>query len=438
MGTMELATALASRPEVAGISANHPFQLDEPMINPDALNQPDAVEPNISFVKADQVWSMGFTGQGTVIAGNDTGLYWSHPAFIRQYRGCLNPPECTSIDHNYSWWDAIGTYPSVPNDGHGHGTHTTRTMVGDDGGANQIGIAPGARTVHCKNMTNSGSGSDATFLSCFQWGLAPWDLTGQNPHSDLAPDAINNSWRYSGGSQNQFRRAVDALLAAGIVVEVSAGNEGASCQSLRSPGDYQEVFTTGSINHASAWPGSLTGFSSRGPSDLDGNYFPDFIAPGENLRSSVPGGGYEGSWSCTSMAGPHVTALVGLIWSANPALRGQIQITYDIIQQTVAPLTGQNGSNCGGDYTIGPNNDWGYGTIYAMAAVQMAITYGGAGVLEGTVTDSESELPVVGASITASRQEGGSWPDTTDENGFYQITVAAGTFDITASHPHYV
>ncbi len=338
MGSLELATAVASRPEVAGISANHPFQLDEPMINPDTLNQPQAIEPNITFVKADQVWAMGFDGQGTVMAGNDTGLYWNHPALIRQYRGCTNPPDCTIIDHNYNWWDATGTYPNVPDDGHGHGTHTTGTMVGDDGGANQIGMAPGARTVHCKNMTNSGSGDDGTFLTCFQWDLAPWDLAGQNPRPDLAPDAINNSWGYWGGGQNQFRGAVDALLAAGIVVEVSSGNEGPGCTTLRSPGDYLEVFTTGSINHASAWPGSITGFSSRGPSSLDGDYFPDFMAPGENIRSSVPGGSYEGGWSGTSMAGPHVTALIGLIWSANPALRGQIETTYDIIQQTVAPV----------------------------------------------------------------------------------------------------
>jgi hypothetical protein len=438
MGSLQLATSIAARPEVAGISANHTFQLDEPIINQDALNQPEAVEPNISFVKANQAWAMGFSGQGTVMAGNDTGLYWSHPALIRQYRGCLNPPECTSIDHNYNWWDATGTYPNIPNDGHGHGTHTTGTMVGDDGVGNQIGMAPEARTVHCKNMTDGGSGNDGTFLTCFQWDLAPWDLNHQNPRPDLAPDAINNSWGYSGGGQNQFRGAVDALLAAGIVVEVSSGNEGPGCQSLRSPGDYQEVFTTGSINHASTWPGSISGFSSRGPSDLDGNYFPDFMAPGENIRSSVPGGSYEGGWSGTSMAGPHVTALIGLIWSANPALRGQIQTTYDIIQQTVTPLTGQTGSNCGGDYTTGPNNDWGYGTIDALAAVQLAVSYGGAGVLQGTVTDSTTGLHVSGAAINAIRQEGGSWSDLTDENGSYQVNVAAGTFDITASHPYYM
>jgi subtilisin family serine protease len=147
-GTLDLVMAIADRSDVSAIDANHGYQLEKP-INPKmSTSQPQNIEPNISFVKADQVWALGYTGQGTVIAGNDTGLYWNHPALIRQYRGCLNPPDCTDINHNYNWWDAIGTYPTVPDDGHGHGTHTYGTMVGDDGGSNQIGMAPRARLVH--------------------------------------------------------------------------------------------------------------------------------------------------------------------------------------------------------------------------------------------------------------------------------------------------
>ncbi|HNS51348.1 MAG TPA: carboxypeptidase regulatory-like domain-containing protein [Anaerolineae bacterium] len=430
-GNEALLQALAARADVASITANHRFLAADPMIDADPPAGTTGVESNISFVRADQAWALA-NGTGTVLAGNDTGLDWDHPALINQYRGWNG----SVADHNYNWWDATGTYPAEPNDGHGHGTHTSGTMVGDDGVGNQIGMAPGARLLHCKNMDNGGYGQDDWFITCFEWDLAPWDLSGANPNPALAPDAINNSWGYGGGGQNQFRGAVDALLAAGIVVEVSAGNEGSGCGSLRSPGDYQEVFTTGSVNHANAWPGTMTGFSSRGPSSLDGNYFPDFTAPGENIRSSVPGGGYQGGWSGTSMSGPHVTALIGLIWSANPSLKGQVDTTYDIIRQTVGPVTSYVGY-CGGDYVTGPNNDWGYGTIDALAAVQMAVSYGGAGTLEGQVFDAVTTLPVAGVTITAVRQEGGTWTDTTDASGFYQMAVAAGTFDVTASHVHY-
>lgn len=80
--------ALAARSDVARITANHRYQLEEPRINrrpaPNALT----IEPNLSFVKADEVWALGYDGQGIVLAGNDTGLDWDHPpALINQYRG---------------------------------------------------------------------------------------------------------------------------------------------------------------------------------------------------------------------------------------------------------------------------------------------------------------------------------------------------------------
>jgi subtilisin family serine protease len=372
-GDMTLVNLLAARPDVSRITANHLFQLQEPFVDSNPPAQVAGVESNISFIKAPDVWALGYKGAGIVLAGNDTGLDWDHPAIKNQYRGWNG----STVDHNYNWWDATGTYLSVPDDGHGHGTHTTGTMVGDDGNGNQIGVAPGAKTIHCKNMTDSGSGSDATFTECFEFDLAPWDLTGNNPDPDKAPDAVNNSWGYWGGDNPQFEGIISTLQAAGILVEVSAGNEGPSCQTLRSPGDYGQVLTTGSVNHAGgSLPGTITDFSSRGPSDLyPGDFLPDIMAPGESIRSSLPGGNNYASWSGTSMAGPHVTALVGLMWNASPALRGDVSTTVQAILGTAVPLDGQVLS-CGGDYTDGPNNDWGYGTIDALAAVQEAIQLG--------------------------------------------------------------
>ncbi len=195
----------------------------------------------------------------------------------------------------------------------------------------------------------------------------------------MAPDAINNSWGYSDGNDPVFEDEIAALQAAGILVEVSAGNSGPGCASLGSPGDYRQALTTGSVNHVGgALPGTLSEFSSRGPSALyPADYIPDVMAPGENIRSSVPGGGYQGGWSGTSMSGPHVAGLVGLMWSANPALRGMVTPTVQIIFDTAVPLAGQTGSNCGGNYADGPNNDWGYGVIDALAAVQAATLFGG-------------------------------------------------------------
>ena len=425
----ELVMALAARPEVLKITVNHRYQLEEPKINPKGDQGTEAVGENITFLNTDDVWALGFTGQGIVLAGNDTGLAWEHPAIISHYRGWNG----LVADHNYNWWDATATYPTAPNDGHGHGTHTTGTMVGDDGGANQIGMAPGATTVHCKNMDDFGSGWDATFIECFEWDLAPWDLNRQNPRPDLAPHAVNNSWGYWGGGNPAFQDEIAALQAAGILIEVSAGNEGPGCGTLRSPSDYGEVLTTGSVSHASgSLPGSLTWFSSRGPSTLTDEFVPDVMAPGENIRSAVPGGYYQ-NWDGTSMAGPHVVGLVALMWAANPGLRGMIMETQQIIQSTSVPLVGQTGSNCGGDYEVGPNHDWGYGTIDALSAVQAASAFGGTGILSGTVVDSADSSPLPNALIKATLQAGLTWQTRSDAAGQYARAVFSGTYTVTAS-----
>jgi subtilisin family serine protease len=365
-GSQALVQEAALRADVARIVANHAYQLEEPAVEPPPQRQILGVESNISFVNADDVWALGVTGQGIVLANGDTGLDWDHPAIIDHYRGWNG----ATVDHNYNWWDATGTFTTAAQDDHSHGTHTTGTMVGDDGGSNQIGMAPGAKTIHCKNMTGGGSGTDATFTECFEWDLAPWDVNGENANPDLAPDAINNSWGYAGGGVSIFQNEIAALHAAGILVEASAGNEGFFCGSLRSPGDYPEVLTTGSVDHSIAYPGRAGLGSSRGPSVFDpAGYLPDIMAPGESIRSSMPGGGY-GNKGGTSMAGPHAVGLVGLVWSACPYLRGQVEQTIQIIQETATPLSGYRILNCGGDFVTGPNNEWGHGTIDALAAVQ--------------------------------------------------------------------
>jgi hypothetical protein len=417
-GTLKLMTTLAPRPDVAKITDNHSFQLQEPFKKAAATSIPAGVETNISFIKATDVWTLGFNGQGTVLAGNDTGLSWDHPAIKGHYRGWNG----SVADHNYNWWDATNTYKTVPGDGHGHGTHTTGTMVGDDGMGNQIGVAPGAKTVHCKNMTDSGEGSDATFTTCFQWDLAPWDLKGANADSIKAPDAVNNSWGYRDGGYSGFRDEIAALQAAGIFVEASAGNEGSGCRTLRSPGDYVEVLTTGSVNHAAVFPGTMTDFSSRGPSSLDGNYFPDITAPGENIRSSLPGNTYE-SWSGTSMAGPHATALIGLLWSACISHQGKVQETAAIITQTASPVTSYVGS-CGGNYTTGPNNDWGYGTINALAAAQKALAQ-----CAGSHTIETYANPSTGGTVTCTPNpvlHGGTSTCTATANRYYGFNRWSG------------
>ncbi len=360
-GDLALVNALAERKDVREVILNHTFQAIDPKENNDAYDAPAgrAVEWNVQQIRADDVWSTwGVDGAGIVVMGADTGVDWDHPALINQYRGWSG----SSYDHNYNWFDATGSYPTEPTDGHSHGTHTVGTMVGDDGGANQIGVAPGAEWIGFKNMTDGGSGDDATFTKGFEWAVAPTDLNDLNPMPSMAPHIINNSWGYSGGSAPQFEDEVAACRAAGIFVVVASGNEGSGCGTLRSPGDYQNVFTSGATESG----GQIWSSSSRGPSALyDTIAKPEVVAPGANIRSSTPGGNYTGGWSGTSMAAPHVAGSVALLWSANPGLIGDIGLTEDLIEDTAGSTVSVS---CPPMIEI-PNNVYGWGEIDCYAIV---------------------------------------------------------------------
>ncbi len=352
---------LAERDEVAEFRLNRKYQAIDPDAWKQAVSAPEGrtVEWNLVQINADDVWtSLGVTGTGIVVQDSDTGVDWDHPALRNQYRGWNG----SSANHNYNWYDATGTYPTIPGDGGAHGTHTTGTMVGYDGSTNHIGVAPGAKWIGFKCMADDGTGQDAWFHSSFQWAIAPTNLYGSSPNPDMAPHVINNSWGYIYGNDSRFLTDITNCIAAGIFVEASAGNEGSDCSTLRSPGDYQNVFTTGATQSG----GSIWYYSSRGPSDLYPSIRkPEIVAPGDNIRSSVPGGGYESGWSGTSMAGPHTCGLVALLWSANPSLIGNITETRTIIQQT-ADSTSTAECTTGGGV---PNNVYGWGQIDCYAAV---------------------------------------------------------------------
>ena len=293
-GDQALLTELRSRDDIAHIHANPSVPLDRPAAEP-MTDSPDAIEWNVTQIGAPQVWARGFTGQNVVVAGQDTGYDWDHPAIINQYRGWNG----ATADHNYNWHDAIhvdnvfcdGDSP-FPCDDDNHGTHTMGTMVGDDGGSNQIGVAPGAQWIGCRNM-DQGNGTPASYIECFEWFIAPTDLNGMNPDPAKAPHVINNSWScpISEGctDPNVMLDTVTNVVNAGILVVVSAGNSGVNgCGSVSTPAAiYDASFTVGNTTNAD----SINPTSSRGPVTVDGSnrLKPNISAPGTQVRSSIVG-----------------------------------------------------------------------------------------------------------------------------------------------------
>jgi len=375
-GDLNLAFELAASTRVARVLPNTRLKMELPGGKATNLG-PSGIEASISVVGAPDVWALGFTGQGVVIGGADTGYQWDHPALVNQYRGWNG----VSADHAYNWHDAIhssdgpcGFDSPVPCDDDGHGTHTMGTMVGDDGGSNQIGMAPGARWIGCRNMDED-YGTPITYTECFQWFIAPTDDQDLNPNPALAPHVINNSW-YCPPSEGCtdatiLQTVVENVRAAGILVVVAAGNDGPACESIEfPPAIYDASFSVGATGGATFE--NIASFSSRGPVSVDGSMRmkPDISAPGVDIRSSVPYDGYD-SWNGTSMAAPHVAGLAALLISASPSLAGNVDVLETVITATAVPAATSEG--CGGDEIDDvPNNTFGHGRIDALAASELA------------------------------------------------------------------
>jgi hypothetical protein len=362
---------------------------------------PQGHDWNLKQLGAEKVWQeFGARGAGIVVGQSDSGVDGAHPELADGYRG-------RDGDNNYAWFDPW-SHTSSPVDYGGHGTHTLGSVLG-----NNTGVAPDATWIACANLQRN-LGNPALYLDCLQFMLAPFPLGG-DPLADGDPlrsaNVLNNSWgcpqEHEGCDPASLQPAVDALRAAGIFVVASAGNDGPRCSTIKDPiAIYEGAFSVGAVDEGRG----LAPFSSTGPVTVDGSgrLKPDIAAPGVDVWSAWPGGQYAMN-SGTSMAGPHVAGVVALLWSANPALIGDIERTEQILRETAQPFSGHmtsmsamlagedapqpaatpgpNLAAAAVDRAIGgqdacilhggadrtPNNLVGYGIVDAYAAVQRAL-----------------------------------------------------------------
>jgi subtilisin family serine protease len=353
--------AVASRDEVERILPDWNARL--PKVDRSA--EVAAVEWNIARIRAPEVWSTyNDRGEGITVANIDTGVQWNHPALAQQYRGFhLSPARPLFPNNNYNWFDpsrVCSADGKTVCDNNGHGTHTMGTIVGDDRGNNQIGVAPRAVWIAAKGC-ESNSCSSSALLASGQWMLAPRDLNDQNPRPSLRPHVINNSWGGAGGNP-WYQATVQAWVASGIFPVFSIGSSGPGCGTAGSPADYPESYAVSAFDMNN----NIASFASRGPSSFGGIIKPNVTAPGVSIRSSVPPNNYS-IFSGTSMATAHVPGTVALIWSGAPSFARDIAGTRAIIDQTAIDVSNLS---CGG--TPGNNNVWGEGRLDAFAAVTAA------------------------------------------------------------------
>ncbi len=402
-GSLTAVQAIASLPEVSQVRLDNVVQeiyptdalTDTRLLGATAVITGPVASWGIERMNAPAVWhGLGVAGSGVTVAIMDTGVDWQHPDLAANYRG----NQGGTVDHSGSWFDAVVPSNTIPVDNIGHGTHVAGTAVGQNG----IGVAPEANWIAVNIADPFGLIWESDVHRGFEWLLAP------NGDPALAPDVVNNSWGTTLPS-TWFVEDIAALHAANIQVVFSAGNSGSFTGTVGYPAGNPGVLAVGASDDLDevAW------FSSRGPSVQTDEIKPWLVAPGTQILSALPGGGYYLN-NGTSMAAPHVVGTIALLLSANPTLsRSEVN---EILAETAVPIAATH-----------PNMHSGWGRLDAYAAVA---SQSNAGTLTGQVT--ANNLPLPGVVLTITTPSGGQFTVTTGQDGRYTAPLQSGSYAITA------
>jgi subtilisin family serine protease/nitrous oxidase accessory protein NosD len=281
-------------------------------------------------MQADWAWNTTKGDPSVVIAVVDTGVDWHHPDLAANIWN--NTDEIIdgidNDDNGYvddvRGWDFVDTTSPVwpgedgtvrdndPMDFHGHGTHCSGIVAAV--GNNSEGIA--GMSWNSKIMPVR-----AGYKAPNGFGYLEYDDAAEAIiyAADNDANIISLSWGtdlYSG----LFNRVVEYAYDEGVLLVAAAGNDGWSVKSY--PAAYEEVVAVAATDEND----NLTSFSNYGQ-------WIELSAPGVNIISTLPNNSYD-SWSGTSMATPHVSGLVALIWSQYPNMtkdevRYQLRLTAD-------------------------------------------------------------------------------------------------------------
>ena len=213
----------------------------------------------------------------------------------------------------------------------GHGTHMAGLIVGDgtSSAGQWVGAAPGADLISLKVASWNGATDTSSVIAALRWVVtnrARYNIRVVN--ISFGTDA-SQTYR-----SDPLDRAVERVWEAGVVVVVSAGNQG-PLGSITKPGDDPRILTVGAYDDANTLDSEddrVAAFSSRGPTQ-DGVAKPDIVAPGVSIVSTrapdstidvfspmarLDGNYFKGTG--TSQSAAIVSGIAALVIQANPAL----------------------------------------------------------------------------------------------------------------------
>lgn len=258
---------------------------------------------NLDMINAPEVWAQGYTGQGVVVAVIDTGVDYTHPELANNIWLNANEIADNGIDDDGNGYiDDVRGWNFVdgnnnPMDLNGHGTHVSGTIAAANDNLGMTGVAYDSIIMPVRVLSSDGDGNRSDIADGIRYAV------------DNGANVINLS--LGGGYSSEIQDAIEYAASLGSVVVMASGNEGSTQPGAPAFLAAQSGISVGAVDINRA----IAPFSNQAGVPVL-NYV---VAPGDNIYSTFPNNSYR-YLDGTSMATPHVSGVVALMLSANPAL----------------------------------------------------------------------------------------------------------------------
>jgi subtilisin len=268
--------ALKNNPNVEAVENDGPvYALQQSLVvEGQPSPQAETIPVGVAQIKAPLAWDCS-RGKGVKVAVLDTGIDNTHPDLAANYKGGVSfvPGE-------------------TPMDGNSHGTHCAGTIAAAINEVGVVGVAPAASLYAVKVLANNGSGQWSWLIAGIDWCI--------NNKMHILSMSLGG-----GGAPSALETMCNTAFNKGLLLVAAAGNSGPAMGTVGFPGKYKNVIAVSAIDSSNV----IATFSSRGPEV-------ELCAPGVNVLSTVPGGGY-GTKSGTSMACPHTSGAAAVVWGSH-------------------------------------------------------------------------------------------------------------------------
>lgn len=375
-----------------------PPAVANPAVPPAPRQQPDTspevARSDMTQIGADKAWAVNPGSKAVTVGVLDTGVDDQHPDLKPNFDAAKSA-SCAygKIDTRPGAWRPVGE----------HGTHVAGSVAAAKDGKGMVGVAPGVKV---SSIRVAEAGSQLFFpentvcafvfaadkrvsVTNNSYYTDPWLFAcPADPDQDAIVEAVRRSVAYaeSKGVVNVAAAGNEDYNLAEKSTDDTSPNDSApgprtvTDDCLNLPAELPGVVTVGSVNSENA----KSDFSNFGSGKIH------VAAPGEDVYSTIPGGGYQ-TLDGTSMASPHVAGVAALLRSANPKLTPEQVRSRLAAQANDIACPAASGGECSGSDAI--NSYYGEGLVDAAESVGAATQGSTTGI---TITKPSEQIGVGG------------------------------------------